>query len=132
MIGILLVTHGNLALEMISAMEHVVGHQEQLDSVCIGEDDDVEKSRLDIVKKVGVLDSGDGVCIATDMFGGTPSNLAISVMDTNKVEVVAGLNLPMLIKLVRSRNLPLNQAAEEAAQSAKKYINVASELLKSE
>ena len=132
MIGILLVTHGNLALEMISAMEHVVGHQEQLDSVCIGEDDDVEKSRLDIVKKVGVLDSGDGVCIATDMFGGTPSNLAISVMDTNKVEVVAGLNLPMLIKLVRSRNLPLKQAAEEAAQSAKKYINVASELLKSE
>ena len=132
MIGILLVTHGNLALEMISAMEHVVGHQEQLDSVCIGETDDVEKSRLDIVQKVKVLDSGDGVCIATDMFGGTPSNLAISVMDANKVEVVAGLNLPMLIKLVRSRNLPLKQAAEEAAQSAKKYINIASELLKSE
>ena len=132
MIGILLVTHGNLALEMISAMEHVVGHQDRLDSVCIGENDDVEKSRKEIIEKVKTLDNGDGVCIATDMFGGTPSNLAISVMDNNKVEVVAGLNLPMLIKLVRSRNLPLKAAAEEAAQSAKKYINVASELLKSE
>lgn len=132
MIGILLVTHGNLALEMISAMEHVVGHQDRLDSVCIGENDDVEKSRKEIIEKVKTLDVGDGVCIATDMFGGTPSNLAISVMDNNKVEVVAGLNLPMLIKLVRSRNLPLKTAAEEAAQSAKKYINVASELLKSE
>ena len=132
MIGILLVTHGNLALEMINAMEHVVGHQDRLDSVCIGEDDDVEKSRVEIIEKVKSLDAGDGVCIATDMFGGTPSNLAISVMDNSKVEVVAGLNLPMLIKLVRSRNLPLKEAAEEAAQSAKKYINVASELLKSE
>ena len=132
MIGILLVTHGNLAQEMINAMEHVVGHQELLDCVCIGESDDVEKSRADIVQKVKALDTGAGVCIATDMFGGTPSNLAIPVMDNNKVEVVAGLNLPMLIKLVRSRDLPLKQAAEEAAQSAKKYINVASELLKNE
>ena len=132
MIGILLVTHGNLALEMINAMEHVVGHQDRLDSVCIGENDDVEKSRAEIIEKVKKLDGGDGVCIATDMFGGTPSNLAISVMDNNKVEVVAGLNLPMLIKLVRSRDLPLKEAAEDAAQSVKKYINVASELLKSE
>ncbi len=132
MIGILLVTHGNLALEMISAMEHVVGAQNGLDSVCIAEDDDVEKNRCDIMEKVKKLDTGDGVCIATDMFGGTPSNLAISVMENNRVEVVAGLNLPMLIKLVRSRDLPLKQAAEEAAESAKKYINVASELLKNE
>ena len=130
MIGILLVTHGNLAKEMIGAMEHVIGHQEQLDMVCIGENDDVEKNRQDIVEKVKNLDSGDGVCIATDMFGGTPSNLAISVMENNQVEVVAGLNLPMLIKLVRSRDLPLKKAAEESAESARKYINVASELIK--
>ena len=133
MIGILLVTHGDLAKEMIGAMEHVVGKQEQLDMVCIGENDDVEKSRLDIIEKVKTLDTGDGVCIATDMFGGTPSNLAISVMKNNQVEVVAGLNLPMLIKLVRLRNTkPLKQVAEESAQAGRKYINVASELLKNE
>ena len=132
MIGILLVTHGNLATEMMSAMEHVVGHQEQLDCVCIGETDDIEKRRADIIQKVKELDTGSGVCIATDMFGGTPSNLAISVMDHSKVEVIAGLNLPMLIKLVRSRNLPLKQAVHDAVVSAKKYINVTSELLKSE
>ncbi|MBO5997442.1 MAG: PTS sugar transporter subunit IIA [Alphaproteobacteria bacterium] len=133
MIGILLVTHGDLAKEMIGAMEHVVGKQEQVDMVCIGENDDVEKSRLDIIEKVQKLDSGDGVCIATDMFGGTPSNLAISVMKNNQVEVVAGLNLPMLIKLVRLRsNLPLKEVAEQSAQAGRKYINVASELLKNE
>ena len=132
MIGILLVTHGNLAKEMIGAMEHVVGKQEKLDMVCIGENDDVEKSRQDIIDKVQQLDTGDGVCIATDMFGGTPSNLAISVMKSDKVEVVAGLNLPMLIKLVRLRNLPLKQMVEESAQAGRKYINVASELLKNE
>ena len=132
MIGILLVTHGNLAKEMIGAMEHVVGKQEKLDMVCIGENDDVEKSRQDIIDKVQQLDTGEGVCIATDMFGGTPSNLAISVMKSDKVEVVAGLNLPMLIKLVRLRNLPLKQMVEESAQAGRKYINVASELLKNE
>ena len=133
MIGILLVTHGDLAKEMISAMEHVVGKQEQLDMVCIGENDDVEKNRLDIIDKVQKLDTGDGVCIATDMFGGTPSNLAISVMKNNQVEVIAGLNLPMLIKLVRLRGtMPLKQVADESAQAGRKYINVASELLKNE
>ena len=132
MIGILLVTHGKLAEEMKKAMEHVVGPQEQMDIICIDADDDVELRRQDIIQKVQTLNTGDGVCIATDMFGGTPSNLAISVMDGDKVEVIAGLNLPMLIKLVRSRDLPLKQAAQESAQSARKYINVASELLKNE
>ena len=132
MIGILLVTHGNLALEMKKAMEHVVGKQELLDVICIDANDDVEVRRQDIVEKIAQLDTGDGVCIATDMFGGTPSNLAISVMDGDKVEVIAGLNLPMLIKLVRLRDLPLKQAAQESASAAKKYINVASELLKNE
>ena len=132
MIGILLVTHGKLAEEMKKAMEHVVGPQEQIDIICIDADDDVELRRQDIIQKVQALDTGDGVCIATDMFGGTPSNLAISVMDGDKVEVIAGLNLPMLIKLVRSRDLPLKQAAQESAQAARKYINIASELLKNE
>ena len=132
MIGILLVTHGNLAIEMKKAMEHVVGIQQQLDTICIAADDDVEIRRQNIIDKVKFLDSGDGVCIATDMFGGTPSNLAISVMDGDNVEVIAGLNLPMLIKLVRCRDLPLKQAAQESALAARKYINIASELLKNE
>ena len=132
MIGILLVTHGNLADEMKNAMEHVLGKQEQIDTICINANDDVEVRRQDIVDKVNTLNSGDGVCIATDMFGGTPSNLSISVMDKNKVEVIAGLNLPMLIKLVKSRTLPLKKAAQDRAESAKKYINIASELLKNE
>ena len=114
MIGILLVTHGKLAEEMKKAMEHVVGVQEQMDIICIDANDDVEIRRQDIIQKVKSLDTGNGVCIATDMFGGTPSNLAISVMDGDNVEVIAGLNLPMLIKLVRSRNLPLKQAAQES------------------
>ena len=132
MIGILLVTHGKLAEEMKKAMEHVVGVQEQMDIICIDANDDVEIRRQDIIQEVKSLDTGNGVCIATDMFGGTPSNLAISVMDGDNVEVIAGLNLPMLIKLVRSRNLPLKQAAQESAMAARKYINVASELLKNE
>lgn len=132
MIGILLVTHGNLALEMKKAMEHVVGKQDYLDTVCIDANDDVEVRRQDILSKVKALDTGSGVCIATDMFGGTPSNLAISVMEGDKVEVIAGLNLPMLIKLVRLRDLPLKQVAQESALAARKYINVASELLKNE
>ncbi len=130
MIGILLVTHGNLAKEMMNAMEHVIGPQPQMDIICIGPDDDIESRRADIMSKVKTLDTGDGVCVATDMFGGTPSNLSISVMEGNQVEVVAGMNLPMLIKLVRSRDLSLKQATEEAAAAGKKYINVASELLK--
>lgn len=132
MIGILLVTHGKLAEEMKKAMEHVVGPQEQMDIICIEASDDVELRRQDIIQKVKALDTGSGVCIATDMFGGTPSNLAISVMDGDNVEVIAGLNLPMLIKLVRTRDLPLKQATQESAQAARKYINVASELLKNE
>ena len=132
MIGILLVTHGNLADEMKNAMEHVLGKQEQIDTICINANDDVEVRRQDIVDKVNTLNCGDGVCIATDMFGGTPSNLSISVMDKNNVEVIAELNLPMLIKLVKSRTLPLKKAAQESAESAKKYINIASELLKNE
>ena len=130
MIGILLVTHGNLAKEMKSAMEHVVGPQEQLDIVCIEANDDVEQCRIDILEKVKNLNSGDGVCIATDMFGGTPSNLALSMMDRANVEILAGINLPMLIKIASLRKEKNMKETVEGAQDAgKKYINIASQLL---
>ncbi len=130
MIGILLVTHGNLAKEMIAAMEHIVGPQQNVKAVCIDACEDMEICRTHILEEVEALENGDGVCIATDMFGGTPSNLAISVMNGRKVEVIAGLNLPMLIKLVRERdNVSLKELVNLGAEAGRKYINVASELL---
>ncbi len=133
MIGIILVTHGRLAEEFASALVHVVGPQQQLASVCIGPDDDMEARRAEILQQVKAVDHGDGVVLLTDMFGGTPSNLAISVLDHGKVEVIAGVNLPMLIKLVSVRaKLPLEKAVVEAQEAGRKYINVASRLLAGE
>jgi PTS system mannose-specific IIA component len=130
MIGLVLVTHGRLAEEFRNAVEHVVGLQKNLETVCIGPDDDMEQRRLDIVAAVRRADSGTGVIMLTDMFGGTPSNLAISVMDPGRVEVIAGVNLPMLIKLSSVRAGDDMQASIEAAQAAgRKYINVASQVL---
>jgi PTS system mannose-specific IIA component len=130
MIGLVLVTHGRLAVEFRAALEHVVGHQEQIETITIGPDDDVEQRRRDIIEAVTRADSGDGVVILTDMFGGTPSNLAISVMEANKVEVIAGANLPMLIKLASVRGeKPLAQAITDAQDAGRKYINVASQVL---
>lgn len=133
MIGILLVTHGDLAKEFLSAVEHVVGRQEQFETVCIGADDDMEERRAEIITGTKKVDSGQGVVILTDMFGGTPSNLAISVLEQGKVEVIAGVNLPMLIKLASLRaKTPLKQAVAEAQEAGRKYINVASNLLADE
>lgn len=130
MIGLVLVTHGRLAEEFVAAMEHVVGPQERVAVVCIGPDDDMEDRRDEILGKVSDVDSGDGVVVLTDMFGGTPSNLAISIMDQAKVEVIAGVNLPMLIKLAQKRSTePLNALAACAQDAGKKYINAASSLL---
>lgn len=130
MIGLVVVSHGRLAEEFIAATEHVLGRQQQLVSVCIFPDDDIEQRREDILAAVKQVDSGSGVVLLTDMFGGTPSNLAISIMDENKVEVVAGINLPMLIKLVSIRDKkPLADAVLEAQDAGRKYINVASNLL---
>ncbi len=130
MIGIVLVTHGRLADEFRSAVQHVVGHQEQLETVSIEAEDDMEQRRLDIVEAVRRADSGAGVVVLTDMFGGTPSNLAISVMDPGKVEVIAGVNLPMLIKLTSVRKADdMVTALEEAQNAGRKYINVASQVL---
>lgn len=133
LIGLVLVTHGRLAIELVAAMEHVVGPQSQVASVCIGPEDDMERRRADIVKAVETTNAGSGVVVLTDMFGGTPSNLAISIMDTAPVEVIAGVNLPMLIKLASVRGTETLQGAVAQAQDAgRKYINVASSLLAQE
>ncbi len=130
MIGLVLVTHGRLAAEFIAALEHVVGPQKNIRAVSIGPDDDMERRRKEILDGIAKVDDGDGVVLLTDMFGGTPSNLAISVMEKANVEVVAGINLPMLIKLAGLREEASLEAAVTAAQEAgRKYINVASALL---
>ena len=130
MIGMVLVTHGRLAVEFISALEHVVGPQRNTCAVCIGPEDDMEQRRREILECVGKVDDGGGVVVLTDMFGGTPSNLAISIMDKAKVEVIAGVNLPMLIKLARIRGEQrLADAVTQAQEAGRKYINVASQLL---
>jgi len=130
MIGLVLVTHGHLANEFRAALEHVVGPQKQVETVSIGPDDDIEQRRKDIIAAVTKVDLGDGVVVLTDMFGGTPSNLAISVMNEAKVDVVAGINLPMLIKLASVRETAsLEQAVVQAQDAGRKYISVASRIL---
>ena len=130
MIGLVLVTHGNLALEFISAMQHVVGKQENVEAVCIGPEDDMEMRRAEILDKVSKVDTGSGVVVLTDMFGGTPSNLAISIMDRAHVEILAGMNLPMLIKIASLRkDKSMKETVEGAQEAGKKYINIASQLL---
>ena len=130
MIGLVLVTHGALAVEFKSALEHVVGPQEQIETVCIGPDDDMEARREDIITAVGTANSGQGVVILTDMFGGTPSNLAISQMVRKGVEVLSGVNLPMLVKLAKvreERSLP--DAIAMAQEAGRKYVTIASRVL---
>ncbi len=130
MIGIVFVTHGNLALEFLAAMEHVVGKQDKVACVCIGPEDDMDARRQEILTKAKAVDSGSGVLLLTDMFGGTPSNLAMSVISHGNFDVIAGVNLPMLIKLGEARKtMNLLDCAYCAQESGKKYINVASQLL---
>ena len=130
MIGLVLVTHGRLAVEFRAALEHVVGVQSNIETISIGPEDEVERRRKDILDAVNKVDDGSGVILLTDMFGGTPSNLAISVMEPGKVEVVAGVNLPMLIKLASIRSdKPLAVAIDDAQDAGRKYINVASQVL---
>jgi mannose PTS system EIIA component len=132
MIGIVLVTHGRLAEELRSAMEHVVGAQRAVATICIGADDDVEQRRQEIRQRIEDVDAGDGVVIITDMFGGTPSNLAISMMDRPGVEVIAGANLPMLVKLAKVRGRQtLSETVDCAEAAGRKYIASASSVLRS-
>ncbi|HYD19582.1 MAG TPA: PTS sugar transporter subunit IIA [Patescibacteria group bacterium] len=130
MIGLVLVTHGRLAEEFVKVMEHIVGPQKQIATVCMGPDDDLEGKRQEIIAKVAEVEGGKGVLILTDMFGGTPSNLAISITQDKKVEALAGINLPMLIKLASVRQTEtLSQAALSGQEAGRKYINAASALL---
>ena len=130
MIGMILVTHGNLAEEFVHAMEHVVGDQTDVETVCIGPNDDMERRRSEIADAIVKVDSGAGVIILTDLFGGTPSNLAISLMQAGKVEVIAGINLPMLIRLAKAREcMPVREAAVAARDAGRNYITIASEYL---
>ena len=133
MIGLVIVTHGGLAREFRAALEHVVGPQKQVETVQIGPDDDLEQRRREILESVGRTDTGDGVIVLTDMFGGTPSNLAISVMDEVNVEVIAGINLPILVKLAGLRSeVGLREAVMMARDAGRKYIKVASQELSGE
>ncbi|MGE0752526.1 MAG: PTS sugar transporter subunit IIA [Variibacter sp.] len=130
MIGLVLVTHGRLAVEFRAALEHIMGPQKQIESVTIDPDDDVEQRRHDIIGAVERVDTGDGVIILTDMFGGTPSNLAISCMARPGVEVLAGINLPMLIKLAKVRaECPMEDVVAAAQEAGRKYITIASRVL---
>lgn len=130
MIGLVLVTHGRLAEEFRVAMEHVVGPQKAIETICIGPDDDMETRRADIARAVAQVNDGSGVILLTDLFGGTPSNLAISLLKGGEVEVVAGVNLPMLIRLESARkSMDVVAAVTAAKEAGQKYISVASELL---
>jgi PTS system mannose-specific IIA component len=130
MIGMILVTHGHLADELRLALEHVVGAQRNVDTVCIGPEDDMEGRRAEIEQCIKRCDTGDGVVLLTDMFGGTPSNLAISLMNREGVEVIAGVNLPMLVKLAKVRSSqPLASAVDRAQEAGRKYIAAASDVL---
>ena len=130
MIGLVIVTHGRLAEEFVSALEHVVGPQKLVETVCIGADDNMETRRQDIIAAVAAAESGDGVIVATDMFGGTPSNLAISILEEANIEVIAGVNLPLLVKLASVRKIgDMATAVAEARDAGRKYIKLASNLL---
>ncbi len=130
MIGLVIVTHGRLSEEFRAALEHVVGPQEKLETVSIGPDDDMELRRKDIMEAIGRVDDNDGVILLTDMFGGTPSNLAISIMDHARIEVIAGVNLPLLIKLASLRNdCDIKEAIEKSQEAGRKYISIASQVL---
>ena len=129
-IGVVLVTHGNLATELVKVMEHVVGPQTQITTITIGPDDDMEKRRKDILSSVQLVDKGLGVIILTDMFGGTPSNLAISIMEQANIDIIAGVNLPMLIKLASVRSTEtISDAVAQSREAGQKYIMVASQVL---
>lgn len=130
MIGLVLVTHGRLAVEFVVAMEHVVGPQQAIETICIGPEDDMEMRRADIAAAVGRVNDGSGVILLTDLFGGTPSNLAISLLKAGEIEVIAGINLPMLIRLESARKaMDVTKAVAAAREAGQKYISVASELL---
>jgi PTS system mannose-specific IIA component len=127
MIGIVIVTHGRLAVELLSAVQHIVGPQTHVKTVCIGPNDDIEERRNEIAAAIKAVDLGKGVVLVTDMFGGTPCNLALTHLKKGKIEVLAGANLPSLIKLISVRiTMPLEKAVCEAIESGRKYMRAGS------
>lgn len=129
MVGLVLVGHGALACSMLAAMEQVVGPQSQLGAICIGPDDDMEQRRAEMLQTIASCDTGDGVIVLTDMFGGTPSNLAISIMDEGRIEIVAGMNLPMMVELSSLRNRPVAEAVQLAQEAGRKHMTIVSRVL---
>ncbi len=132
MVGLIIVAHFNLAKEMAAAVELIVGKQEQFAPIDIFPNEDMEDIKKKIVSRLKAVDSGDGVIILTDMFGGTPSNISLSFLEEGKVEVVTGVNLPMLIKLATYRKeKPLNELARFITGYGQKNIYLATDVLKS-
>ena len=130
MIGIIIVTHGNLALELKSVMEHILGVQKNIEIICISSDDDLDERKKDIEGSIKKIGNNNGIVMLTDMFGGTPSNLAVSFLKTGKIEIISGVNLPMLVKLIGLRDSDdFNGVTQETKNSAQKYISIASEVL---
>ena len=123
MIGLVIVTHGALAKALRDAMEHVVGAQKSLATVCVESDAGFDSQRAEIASRIAEVDQGDGVILLTDMFGGTPSNLALSLTQPGAVEILGGVNLPMLVKLAKIRgNYSLAEVVRHAEAAARKYI----------
>ena len=131
MIGLVVVAHGGLARELLAATEHVVGPQARAIAVSTGPADDLRDKQSEINDAVSSVDEGDGVVVVTDMFGGTPCNLAIGAMAGEGVEVVYGANLPLLVKLAKTRDRPLGEAIDAALESGRKYIDAAKRMLSS-
>jgi len=132
-VGVVVVTHGQLATELLNAAEMIVGELPQFTAVSIGWHDDVDVAREEIERAVGKVDAGRGVLILTDMFGGTPSNLGLTFLDPGRVEVITGVNLPMLIKLAKAPGSPdVGVLAREMCEHGRAAIRVASDLLRGE
>ncbi|KAE9628912.1 PTS sugar transporter subunit IIA [Parasedimentitalea maritima] len=123
MIGIVIVAHGGLAREYLAAVEHVVGEQPSLKAISIGPDDDRDAKQQEICTAANTVDSGAGVVVVTDLFGGSPSNLSLRACAPNNRRILYGANLPLLIKLAKSRHLPVADAVRQAMEAGKKYIN---------
>ncbi|NBT85411.1 MAG: PTS sugar transporter subunit IIA [Alphaproteobacteria bacterium] len=130
MIGLVIITHGELAKSFVLSLELIAGPQQNIETICIKPDDDMDQQRTNILKAIKTVDQNKGVILLTDLFGGTPSNLALSILGLENIEVIGGVNLPMLLKLIALRSkLTLQEAVEQAQEAARKHIHIASSLL---
>ena len=133
MIGLIIITHGNLAIELKNSLENIIGPQKNIETVCIGYDDDVDKKKEEVKELITEVDSGEGVILLTEMFGNTPSNLLISLIEKNRIEMIGGINLPLLVKIGSLReNTNIEEVIKSAVEAGHKYIGIASEILSKE